>query len=642
MKRTTLTAVALLCIVLAGSLLTATAKDKWTRVQSKNFELVGNASDKEIRKVATRLEQFRDVFSRLLERTKFTSSTPTTVMVFKDFDSYKKFAPPNTSGYFQSGEDRNYIALSAVVDEANDPFTTIFHEFVHLLVKNNVQNMPLWFNEGLAEYYSTFQIKEGDRKVWLGKVISNHVYTLRERKLVPLQTLFSVDHSSPLYNESEKMSLFYAESWALVHYLLLNAERKPQLTRFLNLLLTGESPDKAFPVAFGADYGVIEKELKAYVKRDTYPSQVATFEQKLEFDLEMQSVSLSEAEGEYYLGDLLNHGRQYEQAEKHLKKAIALDPKLAIAYASLGMLEMRRGKYDDAKGYLERASVANTGNYLIHYYYAYVLGREAMGVGGMISEIPAPLAQKLRSELHKAIELAPTFADSYRLLAQVSLITNDQLDEAILLLKRAIELVPGDQEFAFMLAQIFMRKHDLKSARETLEPIAESSATPSELRQRAKSMLNMIDMSQETEARFKEGRAGDPSAPGMIIIGPGSDGQVPSAEEAYAAALEQILPKPKEGEVRVRGQLIKIDCGSNGVTLVMQTDGRPLSLGTTDFEGVQFTSFNPGMGGQISCGQRKPIDEVVVVYRTSKVAKLKVEGEVLSVTFVPKDFKLKP
>jgi tetratricopeptide (TPR) repeat protein len=641
MKRLTLTAFALLSLVLAGSLLTATAKDKWTRVQSKNFELVGNASDKEIRKVATRLEQFRDVFSRLLAKSKFTSSTPTIVMVFKDFDSYKKFGPPNTAGYFQPGEDRNYIALSAVMDEANDPFSTIFHEFVHLLIKNNVQNMPLWFNEGLAEYYSTFQIKDGDRKVYLGKVISSHVFTMRERKLVPLQTLFNVDHSSPLYNEKEKSSLFYAESWALVHYLTLNAERKPQLTRFLNLLLSGQSPDKAFPVAFGADYSVIEKELKEYVRRDSYPAQIATFEHKLEFDLEMQSTPLGEAEGEYYLGDLLHHTREFERAEKHLKKAIALDPKFAMAYASLGMLEMRRGKYAEAKGYLESASAANTGNYLIHYYYADVLGREVMGVGGRISEIPEPLARKIRYELKKAIELAPTFADSYRLLALVSLITNDQLDEAILLLRRAIELVPGEQEFALLLGQIFMRKHDLKSARETLGPIAESGATPSELRQRAKSLLNMIDMSLETEARYKEGRTGDPSAPGMIMIEPDSDGKVPSAEEAYAAALEQILPKAKEGEVRVRGQLIKIDCGSNGVTLVMQTEGRPLMLGTTNFEGVQFTSFNPGMSGQITCGQRKPIDEVVVVYRTSKVAKLKVEGEVISVTFVPKDFKLK-
>ena len=641
MKRFTLGLATVLILFFAASLLPVSARDKWTRVRSKNFELVGNASDKEIRKVATRLEQFRDVFTRLLKKTNFSSSTPTTVMVFKDFDTYKKYAPPNSSGYFQPGADKNYIALSAVIDEANDPFTVIFHEFVHLLIKNNVQDMPLWFNEGLAEYYSTFQIKDGDRKVWLGKVISDHVFTLRDRKLVPLQTLFAVDHTSPLYNESSKKTLFYAESWALVHYLLLNEQRKSQLSRFLNLVLAGQSPDTAFPVAFGADYSVIEKELREYVKRDSYPMQIASFEQKLEFDLEMKSELLSEAEGEYYLGDLLTHAAQLEQAEKHLQKAIALDPNLSIAYASLGMMEMYREKYVEARQYLERAAAANTGNYMVHYYYAFVLSREAMGENEMISGFAPQLSQKMRTELKRAIELAPSFADSYRLLALVNLVTNEELDESIALLNRARELVPGEQEFAFMLAQVYMRKEDYKSARELLTPIAESSSTRPQLRQHAKSILDMIVSIEEQMARYKSGRAGDPPPPRMIEVGPDDDGNPKTTEEAFAEALEQALPKPKDGEVRVRGQLMRIDCGSKGVTLVFQIEGRSVTLSSSNFNGVQFVSFVSGGSGSITCGQRKPVDEVVVVYRASTPGKNKVEGEVVSIAFVPKEFKLK-
>lgn len=640
MKRSTLASLAFLSFLFITLASPVSAKDNWTRVRTKNFELVGNASDKEIRKVATRLEQFRDVFARLLEKSNFSSSTPTTVVVFKDFSSYKKFAPPNTAGYFQPGEDRNYITLSAVIDEANDPFKVIFHEFVHLLVKNNVQNMPLWFNEGLAEYYSTFQIKEGDRKVWLGKVISTHVFTLRERKLVPFQTLFEVDHRSPLYNESDKSSLFYAESWALVHYLLLNPQRQPQLNRFLNLLLTGQSPDKAFPVAFGADYSVIEKELKEYVKHDTYPSQIATFEQKLEFDLEMQSTPLSEAEGEFYLGDLLNHTSQLDQAEKHLQKAIALDPSLAIAYASLGMLEMHRGKFEEAKRYLERAAAANTGNYVVHYYYAYVLSREAMGADGMIFNFPPALALKLRAELKKAIELAPNFADSYRLLSLVNIVTNEQLDESIVLLNRAIELVPGDQEFKFMLAQIYMRKKEYKPVRELLAPIAESSSSPPQLRQQSKSMLDMIILMEKTNAQYETSPEGDSSSRDMIVIGSDDTGVSRTPEDAMAEAMEEALRKPRDGEVRIRGQLLRIDCGSKGVVFAVQADGRSFKLLAPDFQGVDFTTYT-GRDFRLTCEPRNPVDEVVVIYKPSKDVKSKFNGEIISVEFVPGNFKLK-
>ena len=69
-----------------------------------------------------------------------------------------------------------------------------------------------------------------------------------------------------------------------------------------------------------------------------------------------------------------------------------------------------------------------------------------------------------------------------------------------MLLNHATELVPGEQEFGFMKAQLYLRKMDYKSAREILEPIAQSSATPAELRQRSKSMLDMIVTMEQTNA----------------------------------------------------------------------------------------------------------------------------------------------
>ena len=56
-------------------------------MRSQNFHLVGNASEKEIREVARRLEQFRLVFSRLFKRARMSDSVPTTVVVFKNPDA---------------------------------------------------------------------------------------------------------------------------------------------------------------------------------------------------------------------------------------------------------------------------------------------------------------------------------------------------------------------------------------------------------------------------------------------------------------------------------------------------------------------------------------------------------------------------
>jgi len=148
--RSFVVSVAFTFVIIGLSHQSAQARDNWIKVSSKNFTLIGNASEKEIRQVATRLEQFRDVFTRLFTTAKFDTPVPTTVIVFKSMGSYKPFNPGNNAGYFQKGEDVNYITLTT--DATQNPFSVIYHEYVHLLLENTSGNVPTWFNEGLAEY----------------------------------------------------------------------------------------------------------------------------------------------------------------------------------------------------------------------------------------------------------------------------------------------------------------------------------------------------------------------------------------------------------------------------------------------------------------------------------------------------------
>jgi hypothetical protein len=103
----------------------STCKETWLSIRSKHFLLVGNASEKDIRKVGVRLEQFRDVFSRIFTRSKASSTIPITVIVFKNdgaFTPYKPLyqgKPAAVSGYFQPGEDVNYILLTSELREVS-------------------------------------------------------------------------------------------------------------------------------------------------------------------------------------------------------------------------------------------------------------------------------------------------------------------------------------------------------------------------------------------------------------------------------------------------------------------------------------------------------------------------------------------
>src|SRR6185503_9059070 len=144
--------------------------------------------------------------------------------------------------------------------------------------------------------------------------------TLRQGKLYPLRSLFAVDHYSPEYNEGSKRGMFYAQSWALVHYLILGngGQRRPQLGRFVQLLANGVAIDESVKQAFQTDVPTLEKEFKKYIEGHTFQKQIATFERKLEFDNEMTTAVLTEAEAQGYLGDLQLHTNELKEAETRL------------------------------------------------------------------------------------------------------------------------------------------------------------------------------------------------------------------------------------------------------------------------------------------------------------------------------------
>jgi tetratricopeptide (TPR) repeat protein len=664
-RKLRLTLFALACLLLAAP--TASAKDTWTSVRSPNFLLVGNASDKEIRQVATQLEQFRDVFTRLFPAANFKSPVPTTVVVFKSDSSYKPFKPvvdgkiDNVAGYFQPGEEVNYITLTTERNGEN-PFSVIYHEYTHQLVNNTLRRgaVPPWFNEGLAEYYSAFEISE-DRKVSLGNLIENHLIRLREQKLIPLKQLLEVNDYSLDRNKQEAKWMFYAESWALVHYLILGNEgrRLPQLGKFIDLLAANTPTEKAFTDAFQTDIPSMEKELKDYVQQHRFKKQVATFKQKLEFDSTMKSALLTDAEAEAYLGDLLAHTHRDAEAAARLEHALQLDPKLSLAHASLGTLLARQKRYAEAKQHLSAAVASDAQSYLAHYYYAYALSREGMEESGRADGYSTDAANEMREHLLKAIELKPDFAESYHLLAFVDLVTNTNIDEGVAVLNHARQLAPGNEHYAFVLSQLYLRQEKYDLALKTIEPLTRDNADP-QLRAGAQMVMNSIRTFQQQMESYKAAReaaekgdgggAGgeqprlrkrDNTADDERAAAQAEKSEEESRAEAIASAINEALRKPVAGETRVRAVLTRIECSAKGLVFVFKVGEQQLRLSAKGFEELHIMAFTNEAGSELSCGPRKNESPAVITYRASTDARAKTDGSLVALEFVPANFQLK-
>jgi tetratricopeptide (TPR) repeat protein len=377
-----ISAVALLWLLLFS--VDSQAKENWKSIESAHFLVVGNASEADIKRVTTQLEQFRHILSVRLPNTKISSSASTVVVLFNNEGSFHPFKPrhkgkikDNVAGYFSRDTDKNYIVLPVRNDGVN-PLEVIFHEYLHFIINNNFSNAPAWMNEGLAEFYSTFKTIESEKKYLLGDPVAHHLVYLRAKKLMPMETLLRVDRKSPHYNESDKAGLFYAQSWALVHYLILGdgGKRQTQLSRFINKLNSGKSLEENFRESFQTDYKTMEKELGDYIKRYSMPAIKGDFSKYRNDNSEMQVSSLPDSAAFYYMGDLFLRLNAHKEAEENLQKAIKLDAGSASSYISLGMLRMKQKQEAEALNSFKTAISIDPKNPLAHYKYAEALAEE--------------------------------------------------------------------------------------------------------------------------------------------------------------------------------------------------------------------------------------------------------------------------
>src|ERR1700723_1998672 len=256
----------------------ASARDKaenWLEVRSQNFTVVTNANEKTGRRIADQFERMRSVFHQALPHIALDNGSPIIVLAIKDEKDFRALEPAaylakgqlKLAGLFLTTLDKNYV-LMQLDAQGDHPYATIYHEYTHLLV-GKADWMPLWMNEGLAEYYQNTDIREKD--ISLGEPSTENVMLLRQNRMLPLATLFTVDHASPYYHEENKGSIFYAESWALTHYLRVkdSQENTHRLTDYATLLTQNVDAVTAATRAFG-DLKKLQSALEDYVRQNAF------------------------------------------------------------------------------------------------------------------------------------------------------------------------------------------------------------------------------------------------------------------------------------------------------------------------------------------------------------------------------------
>jgi hypothetical protein len=523
--------------------------DAWTRVQTANFTVVGDAPAFKVKEVALELERLRAVLARMKKGGAASSPVPVAVYVFKSTDALAPYLPRRdgkpvpAAAYFQESEDGSYIALSAAWN--SDPRPIVYHEYLHDFMRANFPPQPVWYEEGVAEFYSTFRT-EGD-EAQTGIIREDHLEELREGSIMlPLERLLAVKHDSPEYNEQDKQGAFYAESWALVHYLMRgNPERTSQLGRYLVLLQSGTPDPKAFRDAFGMEPWALFSELVAYVRNKRFFFNRIKLSD-LQIPQEARVETLPWEEAVFRLGDLLAHGDEsrLDDAERFFDSVLAARPAHAGALGGLARVRLRQDRLADAAPLLRRAAETGSADFRVHYYDGELRMRE-------LSARPAEKAldaearlslEAARSAFRRSVALNPDFAEARVALGRTYLVEEGAApDEAVAALEEAHRRLPTREDVVMDLVQLY----ESRGEREKADRLAAGTIGPAaSLALARRRQPNVIDATVgEVNRLLGEGRDEEALAVLDRFIAQTQQEEVRSEMQAQRDALERGIAK---------------------------------------------------------------------------------------------------
>jgi len=409
------------------------------------------------------MEKLRAVLVAL-KRGSASMPAPTRIYVFKNQQALDPYLPrvdgkpANLSGFYHGGWDANYATLSAAWNL--DPRPTVYFSFIYDFIRANYSKLPLWYETGIAGYYSTFRT-EGD-EAQTGMISQGDLRELREGLMwIPLERLFAIERDSPEYVDRQKKSVYFAETWALLHYLMRgNEARTPQLSTFMTLLGQGKPQDEAFHEAFQTDYKTLYGELVAYVRNNTRYFYNRIRFSELKPPAEARVAPMTYEQVLVRLGDLLASDKnRAADAERYYQAALAADPASAGALAGLGWLRREQEHKEEAAELLDKAVASGTTDYRVYYAIGRLRWEEFVSSPYNPSAPTArqkELLEGARAAFRKSVELEPDFAEARVALGRTYRAepAGANLDEGIAALEEAHKRLPSREDVADDLVRL--------------------------------------------------------------------------------------------------------------------------------------------------------------------------------------------
>jgi tetratricopeptide (TPR) repeat protein len=603
-----------LSLILLSRSLALGAEPQWLEARSAHFTVVTDAGEKKAREVALRFEQMRAVFGQLLIRKKLVMPVPLTIFALKDDKRFYQTAPLHNGqpisapGFFVPGEDRQYFVLN-VFEE--DSWRAVAHDFAHLYLNYNYPPTQGWFDEGFAEYFSSIRLD--NKQVEIGsdpelaltyaedilgneKEVRNPPKSLTELLSgwvwLSMPDLFTMHHDTSGYQEGTHRTLFYAQSWMVMHY-LLNKDKLSETGTYFDLVQNQKVPvENAIQQAYGMTPVQFDKAVKDYFHSLTqlfqdqdaarqpgalnnrpelhqFPTPVVLEEMATEVK------PVTEADIRARLAEImLRIPERREQGLKEVDAVLKLTDKKGepldneIAHRALAWAHIDKKEFPQAAEELGTAAALDSRDISIRYYLALLKYKTAQANHEELQGLA-----NMMIDLKVILDWYPEFAEAYNMLAMAR-VEGGGAASALEAIKEAIRLSPRNEQYVFNLGQISETAKKWDTARAIFERL-QSSANP-QIAVAARKELEQLATVQ------KYGISSN--APKHVAQTSPFDELEQEAQKRAQAQPEESAPDKRPTEF-VKGLLLSVDCSHTPAAVLLVNNGRrSLKLRTSDYK----------------------------------------------------------
>jgi tetratricopeptide (TPR) repeat protein len=473
-------ALLLLCVLLCAPLAPARSdQTHWIRVNSSHFSVVTDADGSKGHDVAARFEQMRLVFGQLLVRTRINMSEPVDIIALRSDDEYSKVVPNRqvpaiAMGFFIPGSDRDYFVLNL---SKEDSWRAVSREFALVFLNYNYPPTQPWFDEGFAEYFSSLRFD--NKQAQIGADPESFTELLNSMPWLSIPDLFATHRDAS--QENSRHTLFHAQSWIVMHYLLSKSKLSETGTYFDLVENQKLSVEEAIQKAYDMSSAQLTQAVQDHFHSLGQPSQppekgkqpLAAGTQTLDVTASDQIGSsiqdLPEAEGRSLVAEMSVRLPEHREPAVQQLESITAQPKMdnVVARRALAWAHMEKKEFDSAVEELSKAGDLSPKDPWLHYYLAlvrYHLAQTGQAPGGLPN-----MMQDLRSVLDWDSE----FAQARSMLAMAQL-EGGGVHAAMDSMRVALTLSPRNQTYLLNMAQIYMAGKNWEAATALLERLKSS------------------------------------------------------------------------------------------------------------------------------------------------------------------------